>query len=439
MRSHLSDFAPIGAHSDRALGLAPGDELIWEGRLYTYSYHPDLDAEDIYAGFLRWGDRFPVPPADPFPALRRDPARRLRVGYVSPDFRRHTSRFFFEPLFAHHDKSQVELFAYSNVAREDGHTERFKELFDHWRPIRGVADRVVADLVRRDRIDILVDGCNHMAGHRLAVFSVKPAPVQVTWLGSAWTTGLSMMDYVLFDRYLAPDGNLGPGTDRSSAPLLRRLPAAGADGGGGATAGAAQRLRHLRLFGSKRAAEPPGLPQLGRNIAPSARRPSHPRFHGLCRSADDYYRDVLAGQGVFNPARVVMRCSEDIFAGLADIDILLDCFPHSGGTMLLDALWMGVPFVTLASRPPVGRIGASLLRNLGLDDWVTASEPEYIDTAVAVAGDGEALAALRAGLRDRMRTSPLMDEPAFARGVESAFRTMWETWCDRQPIATRQA
>ena len=355
----------------------------------------------------------------------------MRVGYVSPDFRRHTSRFFFEPLFEHHDKGEVELFAYSNVLRDDSHTERFKKLFDHWRPIRGVADQAVADMVRRDRIDILVDGCNHMMDHRLGIFTLKPAPIQVTWLGAAWTTGLPMVDYVLFDQYMAPEGTLArekivrlpgcfvafrpPEETAEVAPLPAQRNGYITFGYSGRT----ERLNHkvFRAWGEilRR------LPQarLILDFGPFADPPTQA-----------YYREFLAKHGI-DTSRVTMRKSENIFEGLGDIDILLDCFPHSGGTMLFDALWMGVPFVSLASRPPVGRIGTSLLKNLGLDEWVAQSEEEYIGKAVAFAGDVEALSELRVGMRSRMQASPLMDEAGFARGVEAAYRTMWAGWCGR--------
>ncbi|MDD5177609.1 MAG: glycosyltransferase, partial [Sterolibacterium sp.] len=398
-------------------------------RLYIYSYHPDLSAEEIYAEFVRWGDRFPVPADDRFPALSREPARRLRVGYVSPDFRQHTSRFFFEPLFAHHDKSQVELYAYSNVLREDEHSERFKKLFDHWRPIRGVGDRAAAELIRGDGIDILVDCCNHMADDRLGIFTLKPAPVQVTWLGAAWTTGLPMVDYVLFDRHMAPEGTLTrekiirlPGCFVAFRPpegtaAVAPLPALKNGQVTFGYSGRTERLNHkvFRAWAEilKRLPEA----RLILDFAPFADPPTQA-----------YYREFLGGQGI-DIKRVILRKSENIFEGLGDIDILLDCFPHSGGTMLFDALWMGVPFVTLASRPPVGRIGTSLKRNLGLDEWVAADEGEYIEKAVAFAKDIPALAVLRASLRSRMKQSPLMDEEGFCRGVEAAYRSMWQTWC----------
>lgn len=435
MMAYLSDFSDVCADSDAALALEPDDYYIRESRLYCYSYHPDLSAQEIFSEFVRWGDRFPAIPAYRFIDHDRTPGRRLRIGYVSPDFRRHTSRFFFEPLFAHHDKAQVELFAYSNVRkdREDEHTERFRTLFDQWRDIRDLSDDDAADLVHRDRIDILVDCCNHMQDDRLGLFVRKPAPIQATWLGAAWTTGLATVDYVLFDQYMAPEGTLArekivrlPGcfVAYRPPPETAEVVLPPSLNNGYVTfgySGRSERLNHRVFLAWGEILRRLPDARLILDYAPFA----DPLTQG-------YYREFLSKQGV-DVSRVTLRKSANIFEGLGDIDILLDCFPHSGGTMLFDALWMGVPALTLAGRPPVGRIGTSLMMNLGLPEWVTYSEDEYIRQAVAVAQDSARLTALRAGMRERMRNSPLMDEQGFACGVEDALRAMWQTWCEEQP------
>lgn len=426
--AYLSDFSNVVLESDVALQLKPDEPVIWDQRLYSFSYHPDLTAEEIYAEFARWGDRFPDPVVD-FSAHDRTPGRRLRIGYVSPDFRRHTSRFYFWPLFASHDHAVVELYAYSNVKIEDDFTRKFKGVFDHWRSIRGVADSEVARMIRQDGIDVLVDCCNHMLDDRLGVFTLKPAPIQATWLGAAWTSGLKMIDYALIDPHMAPDGTLTRETIVrlphcfvayqppeetaliSEPPFLKN---------GYITfgySGRTERLNHhtFRVWGEI----------LRRN--PTARL-----ILDFRQFADPptqaHYREFMFRHGM-DPSRVIMRNSANIFEGLNDIDILLDSFPHSGGTMLFDALWMGVPVLTLASRPPVGRIGTSLMINLGLPEWVAETYEEYIDKAGVFANNPQTLAELRAGMRDRMRKSPLMDGIGFARGMEAAYRQMYEKWC----------
>ena len=429
--AHLSDFSEVCAQSDAALALSPSDNAIWESRLYLYSYHPDLSVEDIYGEFVRWGDRFPPPPANEFPDRDRNPGRRLRVGYMSPDFRQHTSRFMFETLFSHHVRSQVELFAYSNVKVEDRYTEMFKGLFDEWRTIRDVSDEAAAEMIRADRIDILVDACGHMAEERLALFALKPAPIQATWLGSIWTTGLPAIDYVLQDQYLAPVGTL-------TREKIVRVPCIGAFSplsesrvvttpalkNGYITfgySGRTERLNH-RVF---------------RAWAEILRRlPDARLILDFMPFADPqtqaYYAALMAGYGV-DMDRVTMRCSADIFEGLGDFDILLDSFPHCGGTMISDSLWMGVPVLTLASRPTVGRIGVCEMSHLGLFNWIANSEDEYVDKAVAFASDVESLKALRPTVRERMKRSLLMNNEGFAQSFDIAFRMMWRRWCEGLP------
>lgn len=434
VRAKLADFTDVVAQSDAAMALLPDDHVLWEKRLYAFSYHSDLSAAQIFAEFVRWGDRHPAPSSD-FTGHDRTPGRKLRIGYVSPDFRRHTSRFYFYPFFSNHDHTQVELFAYSNVMVEDNFTAKFRGCFDHWREIRSLGDEAVAEQIQADGIDILVDCCNHMRDERLGVFALKPAPIQATWLGAAWTTGLKAVDYVLFDPHIAPPETLArenivrlPScfvsfqspdvTDEPRPPPCLR--------NGYVTfaySGRTERLNHhtFRVWGEILQRMPTARLVLDfRNFADPDNRA--------------YYLELMRRQGL-DTERVVMRNSSNIFDALHEFDILLDCFPHSGGTMLLDALWMGVPALTLAGRPPLGRIGTTFVSNIGLPQWVAQDEAQYIDKACAFASDTQALAQLRSGMRARMLASPLMDGKGFVRGVESAYRTMWERYCSGQPAA----
>ena len=425
--SALSKYEDVVKESDQALGGQPENPVIWEQRLYCFSYHPDLSAEEIFREFVRWGDQHPAPQVD-FSAHDRNPKRRLRIGYVSPDFRKHTSRFYFWPLFLNHDREALELFAYSNVQDEVEWTRLFKEQFEHWRDIWGVDDEAVARMVKEDQIDILVDLCGHMEGERLGVFALKPAPIQATWLGSAWTTGLKAIDYSFFDPHVAPEGTLSTETIHRlpHSFMVFQPPLETADmapppclSNGFVTfgyTGRTERLNHraFRVWGEILRRLPDA--RLILDFGPFA----DPRTQA-------HYRDLLSGLGV-DIGRVIMRKSPKIFKGLNDIDILLDSFPHGGGTMLMDALWMGVPFVSLASRPPVGRLGLGMLMNLGLPEWVAHTEEEYIWKACAFAGAPQILKELRLGMRERMKNSPLMDGPGFACGVEAAYRMMFDRW-----------
>jgi predicted O-linked N-acetylglucosamine transferase (SPINDLY family) len=317
------------------------------------------------------------------------------------------------------------------VLIEDEHTHRFKTYFDEWRDILGVSDQEVVEMVRRDRIDILVDACGHMQNNRLGVFTHKPAPIQLTWEGYSWTTGLEQMDYALFDPYMAPPGTLAieeiillpktrtvfrPGERAVNEPV-KSLPALKTGNVTFGYSGRTERLNY-KVFSA--------WGRILRRLPQARLVLDYPPFNDP--KTQTYYREFLEEHGV-DTTRVIMRSSENIFEGLGDIDILLDSFPHNGGTMLFDALWMGVPALTLASRPPLGRIGASVMTNIGLADWVAKDEYEYVDKAESFARNIEELARLRSSIRERMKASPLMDEVGFARDVENAFQKMWHRWC----------
>lgn len=435
--SKMANFSQVAHLSDEAithakLALLADDKPLWERRLYALSYHPDLSASEIFSEFETWGNRFPAPNTD-FSAHDRTPNRRLKVGYVSPDFRRHTSRFFFWPFFSNHNPDHVELFAYANVEFEDDFTQQFKTVFGHWRNIRHLNDAEVAAQIKADGIDILVDGCNHMRDDRLGVFALKPAPIQVTWLGAAWTTGLKAVDYVLFDPFIAPPETIAseqivrlphcfvPFESMAVTDMPQPPPCLKNGYITFAYSGRSERLNHrtFRVWGEILKRLPTA--QLVLDFAIFA-DPDHA----------EYFRGFMAQHGV-DVSRVVMRNSSNIFVGLHDFDILLDCFPHSGGTMLVDALWMGVPALTLAGRPPLGRIGTTFVMNLGLPDWVADSEEDYINKACRHAADVPGLTELRAGMRSRMQNSPLMDGKGFAQGVEQAYATMWTRFCQGEP------
>lgn len=423
--AHLSDFTEVVDRSNAALQRSPNNAQLWEQRLYTFSYHPDLTDQQIFAEFVRWGDRFP-PPLTDFSAHDRTPGRRLRIGFVSPDFRRHSSRVYFWPMFANHDHTVVEMFAYSNVLNEDEATAKFKTVFNHWRNIRGVADADVARMIRDDRIDILVDGCNHMLDDRLGVFALKPAPIQATWLGAAWTTGLKQIDYVLFDPHIAPPGTL---TRESIVRLPRcfiayqpenQAPVAPTPALKNGTitfgySGRTERLNHhtFRVWG-----------EILRRVPNSRLILDYRAFADP--ATQQHYHQFMQQHGM-DPQRVIMRRSADIFSGLNDFDVLLDSFPHSSGTMALDALWMSVPMLTLAGRPPVGRIGTTFMTQLGMSEWIAHSHDDYINKAVALTKDIHALNAVRASVRPRFQAS-IMDGQRFAHEVEAAYRWMYDAW-----------
>jgi len=405
--------------------------------LFVLSYDPNLTAEEIFSHFAKFGRDFGTGRPAPRPS-NPDPGRRLRVGYVSGDYRRHSSMYLFAPLFLGHDPDSVEIIAYSNVFEADEFTPRFMRMFSQWRDISALPAEQAAELVLNDRIDVLVDLTGQMADHRLDLFALRPAPVQVTWLGSAWTTGLKEIDAAFHCPATAPEGSDHLWTEGRvwrlpatmfiyepppAAPPVSPLPAAR---NGFVTFGYSGRTERLN-------------DQVLTAWADILRRLPDARlvldFHTYKDPPTDaYFRQRFVAAGLDN-SRVITQFTQPVANFYPQIDILLDPFPHSGGTILLEASWGAVPTVTLASRPPVGRFAAMVMENLGLADWIAEDVSEYVENAVAFGSDIDGLGAIRASLRARMAESPLTDGKSFAAAFEDAYRTLWREACSRSIVS----
>lgn len=414
----------------RALELAPDNAATFTNYLLTLNYSDRWSAAAIYGEHRRYGARFARPWSAPQPDLRWP--RRLRVGYVSPDFRSHVVACFVEPILARHDRSVVEVFCYYNHRWEDAVTERLRALAEHWIDCVHLSDEEMAARVRADRIDILVDLAGHTGDNRLPVFAAKPAPVQVSYLGYPNTTGLAAIDYRLTDAYADPPGDaerlsterlLRPWPTyfcyrpREEAPEPGPLPARAA---GYVTFGCFNNLPKMSpAFLDAAARVLAAVPGARLVLKSGALRVPH---------VAERFRAHFARAGV-DPARVDLRGWEPTvqahLAAYRAIDIALDSFPYNGATTTCEALWMGVPVVTLAGDRHAGRMGASLLNAVGLGDLVARSVDGYVETCAALARDLERLSALRASLRERMRASPLMDEEGFVRALERCFVEIW--------------
>ena len=427
----------------QALALRPDFALPHSNILFCLNYRPELSAEAIFAEYQQWDRQHaqPLMPAEPSFDLDRTPGRRLRVGYVSPDFRQHAVALFAEPLLAAHDRSSLELYCYAEVPAPDAVTDRFRALADHWRSTVGLSDIDVAELIRRDHIDILVDLAGHTAGNRLLVFARKPAPVQVTYLlGHGYSSGLSAMDAFLADAALVPAGS--DAVFSESLIRLSRIPLAYAPPADMPDVAALPALangyitfgyfgRTVRLNDAVVAAWSRIL-----HAVPNSRLLLNSSPFGETAGREQMAAR-FASQGIESTRLEMVYTSPQprTWAAYGQIDIALDPFPHNAGTTTIEALWQGVPVVSLAGRPTVGRFGAAILHAVGLDDWVTADVDSYIARAVAAAADPVALAQLRATLRSRFAASPLCDAVGLAREVESAFRDLWDAW--RESNATR--
>ena len=418
----------------QAVALRPNYAHVHSNLIFELHFHPGYDAPAIAEELRRWNRQIAEPLKKFIEPHRndRDPTRRLRIGYVSPDFRNHVVAKFLLPLLVHRDKSRVEIFAYAHVPVPDQGTQTVRSQIDTWRDIVGLSDAQAADLIRQDRIDILVDLSLHSAHNRLLVFARKPAPVQVTYLAYCSSTGLDTVDYRLTDPYLDP-----PGMDESvySERTFRLpqtywcfAPSIDAIDVGGLPA-LQQGTITFGCLNNFCKISPPALAVWAKLLRalPGARLVVH-AHQGSHRQR---MLRQLEQQGIA-PQRVrfVDRLTlEEYFRLYQQIDIALDPFPYNGGTTTCDALWMGVPVVSLAGRTAVGRTGASILSNVGLTELVAGSEEQYVQIAAALAGDLPRLRQLRATLRQRMQESALMDAPRFARDVEAAYRQMWQTWC----------
>jgi len=426
-----------------ALALKPGFAEAHSNLISAMNYDAGVTPEEIFAESRDWDARHAMPRAEPLRPLRNtlDPERRLRVGYVSPDFRTHSVSYFVEPLLAGHDRDAVEVFCYAEVARPDRVTVRLQTLADGWRSTVGRTDAEVAERICEDRIDILVDLAGHTANHRLPVFSRRPAPVQVSWCGYPNTTGMTAIDYRLTDARADPQGvadSLHSETllrlpdcflcyaPPSDAPEVAPPPSAGR---GHITFGSFNNLTKLRpetiAVWAQILERLPGA-KLTIKSKPLADEKIRRR-----------YLELFAAEGI-GPERVEMLSwipsQSGHLGAYSRIDIALDTFPYNGTTTTCEALWMGVPVIALRGDRHAARVGHSLLAAVGMPEFAVPSTQAYVEAAVDLAKDRSRLAALRGGLRARLRASPLGDAKAFAGHVETAYRDMWRNWCNVGPL-----
>jgi len=421
----------------RALELTPDAPVAYSNLLFSSNYHPDKSAEEIFASYQAFNAHLCLPHHAAWRphTNSRETNRKLKIGYVSPDFNMHPVRHLLDPLLQNHDKNAFEVFAYAELRHEDAQTTRYKSLVNHWVNTTALTDVELADRIRADGIDILIDIAGHSANNRLGAFAFKPAPVSASWLGYGYTTGMTAIDYYMADENLLPIGS-----EHLFSEKPWRLPTPGyafrpAEGMGSisplpalengfitfATLSRAIRINHrtigvwaaiLKRFKNAK------LIINSRNYQTAAAQDQMAlKFaeHGIERTQLDI--------GFESPPWDLMRKT----------DICLDCFPHNSGTTLAEHLYMGIPYITLADRPSVGLIGGGILIGVGHPEWIAKTEDEYVEIAVALASDLPKLAALRASLRGEMEASGQMDEPKFARKMESAYQEMFNIWSKKHP------
>lgn len=415
--------------------------------LATLLYDPSAGPAEILAEHRRWG---PPPGQTPNPlphAQEPNPDRKLRIGYVSPDFRTHAVMRFFEPILEHHDRDRFEIYLYAELRGGDEVTGRIRRLGHAWRPTFGRSAAEMADAIRADGIDILVDLAGHTRHNRLDAFPHRPAPVQGTYLGYPATTGTPGVDFRITDAILDPDGDPPSATEelvRLSGAFFCFRPPLGAP----PVAPPPFRSAGQMTFGShhppvklnatvfslwKRILDdvPDSRLLLFRsNLPPDAEQEL---TRGLTAAGITRDRFAFRSPGVREP---------DYLAVYAEIDVLLDTLPFTGHTMTCEALWMGVPVVTLRGNRASGRLSASTLDTLGATDWIAETPDEYVAIAVRLTRDPSRLADLRSQLRGRV-SEKLTDGPGFSRSLEAAYRALWKRWCQQAapaiPVLLRSA
>jgi protein O-GlcNAc transferase len=420
------------------LRLKPGFPLCHSNLLLLMNYNSRHNAESVFSEHLQFSKNIagPLYPSNPQYPNDPSPSRRLKIGYVSPDFRRHSVNYFIEPVLASHDHNQFEVFCYSDVLIQDNVTKDLQGYADQWRDISGIPDEKVSELIRGDGIDILIDLAGHTGYNRMPLFARRPAPVQASWLGYPNTTGLSTVDYRLVDEYTDPQGL----TDPFYTEKLMRLPGSFLcylpDKEGHAI-GALPALKSGHItFGSfnyfpKVSPEAVTLWAAILKSLPGSRLILKSR-NFADRTACRYALELFSGKGIA-AARIELMSIKLSFAEHLDtynrIDISLDTFPYNGTTTTCESIWMGVPVIALSGNTHASRVGLSLLTNLGLKELVAGTFEEYISIATALAGDLDGLQELRKSLRDRMTHSSLTDAKRFGINLETCYREMWMQWC----------
>jgi len=407
------------------------DSLTASTFLFALNYEDSIDAKAVLKYHRDWAARFAAPLAAEIKPLEidRSPSRRLRIGYVSPTFRDHPVGRFMQPLLANHNRESFEIHCFNDLRKPDRFTASLRAQADVWMDTGSLTDAALADVIRDKKIDILVDLAMHSPNSRMLTFARRPAPVQVTYLAYAGTTGVPTMDYRLTDPYLDPspdnDGAYSEKTWRlprtywcySAPPEAPEVSAAPVERVGYVTFGC--------LSNFSKVTEP--------TLAAWAQiLRATPGSHLIMHTPAGEHRKKLlarfAAEGIdADRIRFIARGpAETYFATYRDIDICFDTAGYGGGTTTLDSLWMGVPVVTLAGSRAIGRGGVSILSNLQLQDLIATDAGAYVAIARQLAEDRVRLVDLRKCLRSRMVASPLMDARGFTKDLEAAMRQMWE-------------
>jgi protein O-GlcNAc transferase len=422
----------------RALLIKPDCSFCYSNLLFSMNFYSRYDAQTIISEHLEFTKKIIEPLSIHTGEYNNERvlARRLKIGYVSPDFRRHSVAYFIEPVLINHDKEHFEVFCYSNSTITDEVTRRIQEYSSQWRTIVGMSDENVADLIRNDKIDILIDLAGHTSDNRIILFALKPAPIQVSWIGYPATTGLPTVDYKIVDNFTDPPRM----TEQFYTEELIRM-----------------QETFLCYLPDRRSPEIAELPALKAGfitfcsfnnfskISPEVLSlwikilKEIPKSRIVLKAksfADKLTRELTAEKFIkesIDKERIELlpwiSSSKKHLALYNKVDIGLDTYPYHGTTTTCEALWMGVPIITLEGNVHASRVGTSLLSNIGLINLIAKTPDEYIEIAVQLAMDMKLLQLLRESLRTMMIQSPLTDAKSFTAYLEKMYRQMWADWC----------
>jgi predicted O-linked N-acetylglucosamine transferase (SPINDLY family) len=422
----------------RAIELDPDADLAYNNLAFAYTTMEDVEPAEVFAEHRRFGEHFEkkFKPHWPKHTNSKDPGRRLRIGFISGDFCNHAVSSFIEPVLQHLSRDEsLTLHAFSNTSIRDHVTERISGLFAHWHHVFGMTDDKIAELVRANEIDILIDLAGHSANNRLLTLARKPAPVQASWIGYPGTTGMNAVDYFLADHLWLPAEFRNQFTEKIAylpavapflpdrmSPPVNMLPATR---NGYVTFGSFNRVDKLRreviaLWAEVMRAVPNSRILMGAMPKDGSR---------------GEFAEWFAEEGITED-RLMFRTRSSVPVYLQQhhhVDLCFDSFPFSGLTTVLHSLWMGVPTLTLPGNTVPGRSGLTAMSHVGLPQFVAQNKADFVRKGVALASDIQALAALRDGMRERCKQSPMFRPEAIAQGASKALRVMWQRWCDGLP------
>ena len=419
-------------HYREAISLMPEYEAAWDGLLFAMNYSDHWNPREIFDAHVKWGRRSPEVGSMPIPASHRVANHRIRIGYLSADFRQHPVSHFIEPVLRHHDGDRFEIFCYHSDAREDPITTRLRGWVNNWRSVGGASDDDLERVLREDGLDILVELSGHSDGHRLGVLARRVAPIQVTYLGYPNTTGLRAIDYRITDGRADPPGE----SDELHVERLVRLPTtflcySPPEAGSGLPIGPFQRKEYVTFcsFNNLAKISPTCMALWVRVLSavPNSKlliKTFGLQEQGLRRTLLERLRCAGADSDRVSIA-VPKRSHRDHMEAYGEADIALDTFPYNGTTTTLDALWMGVPVISLAGDRHASRVGLSILSTVGLTEFATRTPDQYVAAAVELAGNPDKLDLLHRSLRERLAGSPLTDGRRFTAALEEAYLEIW--------------